>query len=194
MTEIPGYALGAHSLPRSPVTLAALRELMASLTLGEADLAALRRSLDLLVPRVEEVLDVWYGFVGSQPHLLRHFSDAVGQPDGNYLARVRARFGQWIIDTARARFDEEWLAWQDEIGRRHHRVGKNRTDGAQSTPLVPMSHLIALVHPVTATLRPFLEAGGHAREEVDAMHDAWRKAVLLTVILWSRPYVPAEDF
>lgn len=194
MQPIPGHALGDPSLPRSPVTLDALRELSASLTLGEADIAALRRSLDLLAPCIEEILDVWYGFVGSQPHLLRHFSDAAGQPDARYLARVRARFGQWIVDTARARFDEDWLAWQDEIGRRHHSVGKNRTDGAASTPLVPLSHLVALVFPVTATLRPFLERGGHALAEVDAMHDAWRKAVLLTVILWSRPYVPAEGF
>lgn len=194
MRPIPGHALGDPSLPRSPVTLDALSELSASLTLGEADIGALRRSLDLLAPRIEEILDVWYGFVGSQPHLVRHFSSAAGQPDASYLARVRARFGQWIVDTARARFDEDWLAWQDEIGRRHHRVGKNRTDGADSTPLVPLSHLVALVFPITATLRPFLERGGHAREEVDAMHDAWRKAVLLTAILWSRPYVPAEDF
>lgn len=42
--------------------------------------------------------DVWYGFVASQPHLVYYFSNSeTKKPDGEYLASVRKRFGQWIL-------------------------------------------------------------------------------------------------
>ena len=37
-------------------------------------------------------------------------------------------------------------------------------------------------------MRPFLAAGGHNDSEVDAMHQAWFKAVTLQIALWSQPY------
>lgn len=47
---------------------------------------------------------------------------------------------------------------------------------------------------VPTTLKPFLATKGHRPEEVEKMHEAWRKAVLLQVILWSHPYVTDGDF
>jgi hypothetical protein len=55
-------------------------------------------------------------------------------------------------------------------------------------------YLPALVYPVTATLKPFLARGGHTPEEVDRMHQAWIKSVLLQVILWSQPYIEDGEF
>jgi hypothetical protein len=51
-----------------------------------------------------------------------------------------------------------------------------------------------LVVPITTTLKPFLAEGGATAEELEAMHQAWVKAVLLQVILWSYPYVRDGDF
>ena len=48
--------------------------------------------------------------------------------------------------------------------------------------------------PITTTLKPFLAEGGADPAEVEAMHQAWVKAVLLQVILWSHPYVREGDF
>ena len=149
----------------------------------------------MVADQVEAILDVWYGFVGGTPHLLAYFSNpATGQPVGEYLAAVRKRFGQWILDTCKADFDASWLAWQDEIGRRHHRVGKNLTDNVTAAAHIPMRHLIALAMPISVTMKPFLAKKGHSASEVDAMHAAWSKAVLLQAILWSRPYVKDGDF
>ncbi|MEQ9319488.1 MAG: protoglobin domain-containing protein, partial [Polyangiaceae bacterium] len=162
---------------------------------ADDDVRALRRSGPILEPKIEEVLDVWYGFVGSKPFLLEHFSHReTGEPIAGYLDRVRARFGQWIRDTAAASYDDAWLRWQLEIGRRHHRTGKNETDEAPSTALIPLRYLLPLSQPIVHTLRPFLEHTGEPRESVDAMHDAWRKSVLLQVTLWSFPYVREGDF
>jgi hypothetical protein len=193
-TDIPGYTYGTDAVPRSPVSLDELELLKATLLFGDDDEAALRRSSDLLAPLVEEILDVWYGFVGANPHLLAAFTGPDGQPDQAYLTAVRRRFGRWILDTARAEFDQAWLDYQHEIGLRHHRSGKNRTDGAIAADHIPLRYVLALLVPITATLKPFLARGGAASDQVEAMHQAWVKAVLLQVILWSHPYVRDGDF
>jgi hypothetical protein len=193
-TDIPGYTYGTDAVPRSPVSLEELQLLQATLLLDEDDCAALRSSADLLTPRVEDILDVWYGFVGANPHLLAAFTGPDGQPNQQYLAAVRRRFGRWILDTARAEFDQAWLDYQYEIGVRHTRRGKNRTDGVQAADQGPVRYLLALLVPVTTTLKPFLAEGGASPDEVEAMHQAWIKAVLLQLILWSQPYVRDGEF
>jgi protoglobin len=193
-TDIPGYTYGTDTVPRSPVSLDDLQLLQSTLLLGDDDLVALRRSGDLLAPRVEDILDVWYGFVGANPHLLAAFTGPDGQPNQAYLAAVRLRFGRWILDTARAEFDQAWLDYQHEIGVRHTRRGKNRTDGVQAADHIPLRYVLALLIPITTTLKPFLVEGGATPEDVEVMHQAWVKAVLLQVILWSQPYVRDGDF
>jgi hypothetical protein len=162
--------------------------------MSDDDLRYLRLSHDVLDGQVEAILDVWYGFVGANAHLLASFSSPGGTPQQGYLTAVRRRFGQWIRDTARAEYDQRWLDYQHEIGLRHYRAKKNRTDGAASTAIVPFRDLFLLVSPVTFTLRPFLAAGGHSADDVDRMHAAWVKSCLLQVTLWSHPYVREGDF
>jgi hypothetical protein len=193
--SIPGYTYGTQEVASSPLTLDELELLKASLLWTDDDDRALRLAHDVLEDQVEDVLDVWYGFVASHPHLVHYFSrTSDGQPDGDYLERVRGRFGQWILDTTSARYDQAWLDYAEEIGKRHHRVGKNRADGVDAVEHIPLRYVIAFIFPITATIRPFLASKGHSAEEVDTMHDAWRKAVILQVALWSRPYVRDGDF
>ena len=192
-TEIRGYRYGDPALAASPNGLHDLERLKATLLFNDEDTTALRRAGEILADQVDESLDVWYGFVGSNPFLLHYFSTAAG-PDGNYLARVRGRFGQWILDTCRADYDEDWLAYQYEIERRHV-DGKNATDGAASTPpIVNIRYVNALVYPIYATIRPFLERGETDPATVDRMHQAWLKSVILQVTLWSQPYLREGTF
>jgi hypothetical protein len=185
---------GATAVPRAPLDLDDLEKLKATLLFTDEDVAALRMARPILEPQVEAILDVWYGFVASSPHLVAYFSSAGGEPQGDYLAAVRERFGRWILDTTEARYDQDWLDYQLEIGRRHHRIGKNLTDGARAVDHIHFRYLPALVYPIFATLRPFLEKGGHSPEQVERMHQAWLKSVLLQVTLWSHPYVRDGDF
>jgi hypothetical protein len=181
------------SVATSPVSVAELEKIKQALLFGEEDVAALRQAHDILVPRVEELLDVWYGFVGSHDFLLHYFSTPEG-PHEQYLAAVRARFGQWVADTCRAEYDEAWLAKQEEIGRRHY-LDKGKTDGVAGTPpIVHYRYMVPLVYPIYATVRPFLEQGCDDPAQVEKMHQAWLKAVLLQVTLWSRPYVREGAF
>ncbi len=193
--NIHGYTFGTHVIARSPVTLDDFDKMKKSALFGDEDVAYLRRSHDVLKEQVEAILDVWYGFVGSNPHLLASFTGKNdGKPIGDYLNAVRKRFGQWILDTARAEYDQKWLDYQHEIGLRHHRIKKNNTDNAASTDIVPLRHLFLLVFPVTFTLRPFLAKNGHSAEDVEKMYGAWLKSCLLQVTLWSHPYVKDGDF
>jgi hypothetical protein len=188
----PGYAYGDPVLAPSPVTLAELEALRASVLFGPADEIALREAGEVLADQTEDVLDVWYAFVGSHPHLVAYFSTPEGDPIPDYLQRVRPRFGRWILDTCTRAYDQTWLDYHHEISLRHTPAKKNVTDGAPSVPAVPLRYLIAFVYPITATIRPFLAKKGHDPEEVDRMHQAWSKSVTLQVALWSRAYAGGD--
>ncbi len=195
MSNIPGYTYGTSAVATSPVTLADFQEMQATVLFGNEDVKYLRMSYDVVKDQIEAILDVWYGFIGSQPHLLASFaSKADGKPLGDYLGAVRKRFGQWILDTPRSEYDQKWLDYQHEIGLRHYRTGKNKTDGVPSTDIVPFRNLFALIFPVTFTLRPFLAKKGHSAEDVEKMHAAWVKSCLLQVTLWSPPYLKDGAF
>jgi hypothetical protein len=193
--EIPGYGYGAPDTARSPLSVEDLDLLKETVLFTEEDEHYLRMAGEVLEDQTEDVLDVWYDFVASHPHLVRYFSDAEGNADEEYLGRVRERFKQWILDTCERPYDQEWLDYQQEIALRHTRAKKNRTDGAQETPdYVPLRYLISFVYPITATMRPFLANKGHTDEEVEKMHQAWFKCVVLQVALWSQPYTKEGEF
>jgi len=188
--SIPGYALGSSSLSPSPVTPADFELMKKSVLFGDDDVAALRLSHQILKDQTEAILDVWYGFVGSNPHLLKSFTNPQdGKPIGDYLGGVRRRFGQWILDTARAEYDQKWLDYQHEIGQRHYRTRKGKTDAVSTTDIVPFRDLFLLAVPVTYTLKPFLAKNGASADAVDKMHAAWLKSCLLQLTLWSYPYL-----
>ncbi|GIX06311.1 MAG: hypothetical protein KatS3mg115_0714 [Candidatus Poribacteria bacterium] len=193
--SIPGYTYGTDAVPPAPIALGEFQQMAQVALFGEEDVRYLRMAHEVLKDQVEEILDVWYGFVGSVPHLLYYFTrTSDGQPDETYLSRVRQRFGRWILDTTRAEYDQAWLDYQFEIGRRHHREKKNQTDGVDAPEIVPFRYMIPLIYPIVATIRPFLAKGGHDSETVEKMHQAWTKSVILQLTLWSYPYVREGDF
>ena len=114
-TAIPGYTYGQKSLARAPYTLQDLESLKKAMLLSDEDLRYLRMSKAILADQTEAILDVWYGFVASTPELVVFFkNNKTGAPDGAYLNAVRKRFGQWILDTADANYDQAWLDYQYE--------------------------------------------------------------------------------
>ncbi|GBD36445.1 hypothetical protein HRbin36_01570 [bacterium HR36] len=192
---IPGYTYGQPTVARSPLSLAELAELKQALLFTEEDAKYLRMAGEVLADQVEQILDLWYGFVGSHPFLVKYFLDSAGQPIAQYLENVRRRFGQWILDTCRRPHDQDWLNYQYEIGLRHHRSKKNQTDKvAAATANVPLRFLIAFIVPITVTIRDFLRKKGHSEADVDKMYHAWFKAVTLQVALWCQPYVKEGDY
>jgi len=190
--SIPGYTYGA--VGRSPISMDAFDRMKRAALFGPDDEKALQTSYDIVSKHADEILDGWYGFIASQPQLLATFSNPRnGKPDQHYLDAVRERFRVWIFDTAKANYDQNWLDYQHEIGLRH-RDKKNQTDQVEVMSVVPFRYLFPLVYPVTATLKPFLERGGHSKEDVERMHGAWVKSVLLQLTLWSYPYIDPTSY
>ena len=192
---LAGYTYGTSEVARSPVSLAELELLEASVGWSPADTEALRKAAAVLEDQIETILDTWLSPVRAAPFLAAYY----GSPDGKtiderYFTVVRARFGQWIRDTCNRQHDQAWLDYQHEIGLRHHRAKKNKTDGAATTPHIPLRYMISAIAPMSLSIKPFLAAKGHAPDEVEAMFVAWCKAVALQAALWSQPYANEADF
>jgi hypothetical protein len=90
--------------------------------------------------------------------------------------------------------DQDWLNYQHEIGLRHTRAKKNLTDHADSLDHIPLRYLLAFTAVVIATSRDYLAAEGASPQQVDRMHAAFTKSVMLHVTAWTRPYVGAADW
>ncbi|GJM42789.1 MAG: hypothetical protein DHS20C20_30710 [Ardenticatenaceae bacterium] len=193
MNNVVGYTFGTTAVAQSPVSLAEFEKLKATVLFNEEDVRYLQMAGEVLHDQTDAVLDLWYGFVGSHPHLLTYFSNASGEAQADYLAAVRQRFGQWIHDLCNRPYDQKWLDYQHEIAQRHH-TKKNKTDGADSVPLIHARYMITFIYPITATIRQFLAAKGHSLEDVERMHQAWFKAVVLSVTLWCQPYFNTGEF
>lgn len=193
MEAIKGYDYGKATLEQSPVTLQDLALLKKTLLWSADDDRYLKMAGDVLKDQTNEVLDLWYGYVGSNEHLVYYFSKN-GQPNMDYLAAVRGRFNQWIMDICQKNYDQDWLNYQHEIAKRHHSTKKNKTDGVDSVPIIHYRYMTAFIYPITATIKSFLGKKGHSQTDIDGMHNAWFKAVTLTVILWTHPYINKGEF
>ncbi|GIU81711.1 MAG: protogloblin ApPgb [Acidobacteria bacterium] len=194
MAEIAGYTYGTQEVSSSPLTMEDFENLKKAVLFTAEDEQYLRMAGEVLADQIEDVLDLWYGFVGSHPHLVYYFTDGKGNANTEYLAAVRKRFGQWILDTCNRPYDKAWLDYAYEIGLRHHRTKKNKTDNVESVPNVSYRYMVAFIYPITATIKPFLAKKGHSPEEVEKMHQAWFKSVVMQVALWSYPYIKEGDF
>ena len=192
--QLSGYTMGKDSVQEAPISMDEFEQLKQSVMFTDEDEEYLQEAGAILGPQVDDILDVWYGFVADHDFLVHYFSQPDGEPIDEYLDRVRDRFGQWIRDTCSTPYDEEWLNYQFEIGRRHHRTKKNQTDDVTAVPNIDLRYVIGFIYPITATIRDFLDDGEHSTEAVDAMYHAWFKSVVLQVTLWSYPYVHDDDW
>lgn len=178
----------------SPVSLDELDQLRRTVGLTAEDDEYLRMAGEVLAPRASELVDAWRARIAEHPFLAAYSAHPDGTPNPEYGAASRPRFVQWIIDACTRPRDRAWLDQQHEIGLRHTRAKKNRTDGADAPDHIPLRYLLAFTAPVILITRDFLDGHGHAPAQVDAMHAAWTKAVLLHVTLWSRAYQGPADW
>jgi len=75
------------------------------------------------------------------------------------------------------------------------RSEKNQTDNVLSpAEHINLRYVLAFIYPVVTMIKPFLAWKGHSREDVERMYEAWFKAVVLQVTLWTRPYTRPGDY
>lgn len=187
-SAIPGYDYGTSQSATTPVSDNDLAQLEQTAGWTAADTEVLSRCAGLFQAKAESMVDSWRAVIGSQPHLADWFAKPDGKPDDEYKARVRGRFVQWVVDVALRPHDRDWLNYQQEIGLRHTPAKKNKTDGTHTPPVVPFRYLLGFV-PVVLPIRKFFADAIQDETELKRLEDAWTKAVLLHVTLWSRPFV-----
>jgi Protoglobin len=188
MPDTHGYDYGTASIARSPITLDELRELEMAVGWTGADAEAIAMAGEVLAGQEEAMVDSWQAIIGDHPFLAKWFFGPDGKPDDGYKAAVKKRFVKWVSDLCRRERDQAWLDYQEEIGERHTPAKKNKIDDARTPDVVPLRYLLAFAGSVIGGARGFLATKGHSAVEVERMHQAWTKSVLLTLALWSRPY------
>ena len=194
-TDIPGYNPGATEVAKSPISMDDWEKLKQSAFFSDEDVTYLRLSYDVLKDQAEDLVRVWRGIIMSHAHLRAYDEDPkTGEIDKAYAAAVGKRFAQWVIDTAKAEYDQKWLDYQYEIGLRHHRTKKNKTDGGHTAAHIRGRDLIAFAAATVTPMKPHLAKTGHPPAVVDRMYDAWWKSMILQVTLWSQPYMNEGDF
>jgi hypothetical protein len=191
--QIPGYAYGSAEVAQSPVSMAQLDELKTSSGFTEEDRRFLQLAGEVLSSQTRQIVAQWRSqIIASIPHLAKHSRTPEGNPIPDYLAKSNLRFEQWILDTCLRPYDQDWLNYQHEVALRHTAAKKNKTDGVKSTPFVPFGDILAFVAVMNETIKPYLAAKGHSKEQVDRMHQAWCKSIQLQLALWANPYSNPE--
>jgi hypothetical protein len=186
--RIPGYSYGTTSAGPSPLTLQDLDELKAAVGLTDEDDANLRLAGDLLAPRAADMVAAWRHQVGQHPFLARYSAHPDGTPNPEYAAASTLRFDRWVIDACTRPLDQAWLNQQHEIGLRHNRAKKNQTDHADSVDHIPLRYLLAFTAVIITSARAYLSDDQHSAEQIDAMHAAFTKSVMLHLTVWTRAY------
>jgi hypothetical protein len=187
-SSIPGYDYGTAQVPRSPVTLEALEQLKKAAGLDGEDQRYLTMAGEVLAPQAEAMVDTWRAHIGEHHHLWQSFAGPNGKPDERYKSAVKARFVQWVKDVCLRPYDQSWLDYQEEIGRRHTPEKKNVTDHVEAPPVVQLRYILSFTAVVVTTAKAFLAKSRYSSDEIERMHVAWTRAVMLTIALWSRPY------
>jgi hypothetical protein len=191
---IPGYTYGTAEAAASPLTMQDLERLKAVVGLTEEDQEALAEVAGILADQADDMVTAYRRRLGELPFMRPYSGHPDGRSNPEYGAASKPRFDRFIIDACTRPLDQDWLNYQQEIGLRHTRAKKNATDHADSLDHIPMRYLLAFTAVVIATARDYLAAKGASPEQVDRMHAAFTKSVMLHVTVWTRPYVDAADW
>jgi hypothetical protein len=192
--HISGYFYGSSEVAVSTISVLDLANLKISAGFTEEDQRYLRLAGEILEDQATQVVGHWRSrIIASIPNLARHSRSPEGNPLPNYLAASNLRFEQWILDTCLRPYDQDWINYQQEIALRHTTLKKNKVDGVQSTPYVPLRDIIAFLAVMNETIKPYLAAKGHSAADVDGMHTAWCKSMQLQLAIWVRVYMGSDQ-
>ncbi len=187
--RIHGYDYGTGRVAMSPLTMEDLERLKAAVSLTAADEQALREAAAVLADQADDMVTAWRATLGQQSWLTAYSGHPDGTPNPEYSAASKPRFDRWIIDACTRPLDQSWLNYQHEIGLRHTAAKKNQTDHADSLNQIPLRYLLAFTSVVITSARQYLASRGASADQVDRMHAAFTKSVMLHVTVWTRAYV-----
>ncbi|MFC7641749.1 protoglobin domain-containing protein [Streptosporangium lutulentum] len=191
--EIPGYTYGTGEAAVSPLTLEDLERLKAVVGLTPDDEQALIEAARVLADQADDMVTAYRKRLGELPFMRAYSGYPDGTPNPAYGAASKPRFDRFIIDACTRPLDQDWLNYQHEIGLRH--PGQEEQNRPRRLPRPHPDALPARLHRRRHRHRPRLSRRrGASAEQVDRMHAAFTKSVMLHVTVWTRPYVAAADW
>jgi rsbT co-antagonist protein RsbR len=96
---------------------AEVASLLSAYEIGPNDLERIRAFGELVQPRLGEYVDLFYGWLASQPEFQVHFADA------HRLARVQRLQMDYWHDFFKADVDDRYLERRTHLGEAHARIG-----------------------------------------------------------------------
>ncbi|MBI3325176.1 MAG: protoglobin family protein [Nitrospinae bacterium] len=100
-----------------------IRELMAFVELGEADIALIRRSAPAILKHERDITDALYDHFLKFPPTARFFLLPDGTPDQQRLERRKHSLGRWLRETAEAALSHDFAYYLLAVGLSHsHRA------------------------------------------------------------------------
>lgn len=151
--RIPGYTYGTDQAATSPLTLEDLDRLKEAVWLTADDEQALREAADILADQADDMVTAYRQRLSELPFMRPYSGHPDGTPNPEYGAASKPRFDRWIIDACTRPLDQDWLNYQHEIGLRHTRSKKDKTDRhALDADLLPRRHGFAAPLPAAHQL------------------------------------------
>ena len=176
-----------------PISLADLEKLKQSIGFTQEDEKYLHLAGAVLADQTRALVDKWRGIIAGTPHFQKHSQIVNGELTETCSKNGSSRFQQWILDTCLRPYNQDWLNYQQEITSRQTAATKiDAGDDVEPMPYVPLREIIAFSAVINDTIKPFLAAKGHNAAEVEKMHSAWCKSVLMQTALWAEPGVEEE--
>ncbi|WP_212001282.1 protoglobin domain-containing protein [Chitinophaga sp. HK235] len=140
---------------------------------------------EILAPHAEEILNRWYERIVKNNYLAHYFTSS-GAPDLSYLHSIRPHFREWITGLCKRSESSRWWEFEEKIARQLQ-LRKVPLDDLHPLSPVFLRYMTTFVFPVSEAGRHFLNDTGYSPEEIEAMHQAWFKAVSLSALLWVYP-------
>lgn len=186
--QTEGYSPERDDATASIISLADLEKLKRSVGFTREDELFLHLAGAVLADQTRSLVDRCLSTIAETPQLARYSQKSEKPPIDNHSPNIRQRFQHWILDTCLRPYDQNWLNRQQEVALRHS-VIKNGADGVDTAPCVPLYEIIGFTNIINDTIKPFLGSKGHNEAQVEKMHSAWCKSVLMQTALWAEPYL-----
>ncbi|HVI48885.1 MAG TPA: protoglobin domain-containing protein [Chitinophaga sp.] len=140
---------------------------------------------ELLAPHAEAILNRWYEGIAANHYLANYFTSS-GSPDLDYIQSLRPHFREWITRLCERPESGRWWEFEQKIISQLQAKNQPLND-LPAFPAAYLRYIFTFIYPISEIGREYLINTGHKPEDVSKMHQAWYKAVSLSVLLWIYP-------
>jgi len=150
-----------------------VRELMAFVQVGDADVAVIRRTASVILKHERAITEAFYEHFLKFPATARFFLREDGTPDHQRLERRKHSLGRWLRDTAEASMTHDFAYYLLAVGLSH----SHRAVGPGGT--VPPHFMVGAMSLAQTALARIFQADLEDLPQAFEATLAWNKLLLL---------------